>query len=873
MESYTASTTLAVKNELATAIELDIKLLGDLGKLLKDIASINAFGGMAKQIGSITTAFGKAAGNAERFGKIYSDVADGAGKLSGVVSQTNELAAAAREAATAERELATASGRVRGPGGARSPEREGRPRAGFSHAGMDMMMGGAILEGMGREILGGVADIIKPAAGYQHQVELLRVMGMLPDEIAAAEKAAWKDRVATASPEKALAAIGEMRGVLGSTEEAIKFMPNMLRLQSTMEAETGKHQEGLAYQAILAVENLGGTVDPKTRKIDSERAEKYLDVLSRIAILTHGKLGPQELLGFAKQAGFVARNITPQGLMELAPIMQGMGAQKAGTALTAMNAQIVNGIMPERVYEDWKTYGLVDKNKVRGDKLGMHLAKGAILHEDDWMDANGNKQSGFKTNPVAWMENTLIPRLEELKFSPEKQNEIISHMMARQTGGRIAVEIANSLTQIHRDYENMQKNMGATAFDELIRNDFPMQLQRFGASLETFETAAGGSALPMIAEGLNSVSTELDNLADWARDNPGTVRELVKWAGALGLVATTVGGLLVFGGSISMLAGILASPIAGPITLIATALGLLAVAAITAEADLAKKDKTTGLMSETAAEHSKDDPSRDRGWVGYFSDSARLDDIEDNEFERWEDNTIAGFKEWRANFKASFEAWQSETSDALRGIPSAIGNYFMEDVNDFKSWGTKIAAEWKQWDMEVLAQIGEFGQNLWTGFTTMLSNISKAIIAYMKDLPNNLFASVAEISPGSAQDVGKKAGEAASTGWGWLWNSGTAAGAGAAAIRGPVAPPAAQSTNQGSSDPAGFRAQVAAAQAQQPPIHIQPGQAVFNIDGRTIATAIMEYMARQPGGPNVGPTDFNTAGMFSPAGTSTGMAW
>jgi hypothetical protein len=54
-------------------------------------------------------------------------------------------------------------------------------------------------------------------------------------------------------------------------------------------------------------------------------------------------------------------------------------------------------------------------------------------------------------------------------------------------------------------------------------------------------------------------------------------------------------------------------------------------------------------------------------------------------------------------------------------------------------------------------------------------------------------------------------------------------------------------------------------------VQVQPGKVVINLDGRTIATAVMEFMARQTGGPNTGPADFNSAGRLTPAGTQSGV--
>lgn len=64
----------------------------------------------------------------------------------------------------------------------------------------------------------------------------------------------------------------------------------------------------------------------------------------------------------------------------------------------------------------------------------------------------------------------------------------------------------------------------------------------------------------------------------------------------------------------------------------------------------------------------------------------------------------------------------------------------------------------------------------------------------------------------------------------------------------------------------------ASAKPKDTSIQVQPGQVVVQLDSRTIATAVIEFMARQPGGPNTGPTDFNSSQFYSPSGMFTGAA-
>ena len=86
--------------------------------------------------------------------------------------------------------------------------------------------------------------------------------------------------------------------------------------------------------------------------------------------------------------------------------------------------------------------------------------------------------------------------------------------------------------------------------------------------------------------------------------------------------------------------------------------------------------------------------------------------------------------------------------------------------------------------------------------------------------------------------------------------------------------PVAGTTGAPSADPAGFHAAIKALQdkpATTPHVQIEGVPVTLNLDGRTLAEAVMRFMQRMPGGPNAGTSDFNTGQFFTPAGTPIGQ--
>jgi hypothetical protein len=890
MEAYTAQTTLSVVNELGDALKLNAQLGNDLQAVLDSLGKLNPFakqtagaekagtafkaatdamvdfgaagelatasaegiGAIAAEIKGISTAARQAAKQMVDFGTAAelatvemvdfgaaAELAVGStAGMSTMVADMDKLALATKDAAIATVDLGAAQ-ELLGKATAMPPPLSSRlPRAPRQEqpgpveperrrggtAGFEMMFAGSILEGVGRGMAGALEDVIKPAMGYEHQVELLRVMGLLPDEIARAENAAWKDRIATANPAQALQAIGELRGVLGDTGEAIKFMPEMLKLQTVMQATTGRHQEGLAYTTIKAIENLGGSTsfnkETGKQEIDPAKVLQYTDVITRMAILTHGKVDPNEILAFAKQAGPVARLMTPDALMQLAPIIQAMGASRAGTALSSLNTQIVGGVMPERVAKEWEKLHLLDMKHVHATKMGIKVDEGGVKAEALW-----------KTNPIAWIATELVPAMQKAGLSNEEQQSKIMRLMGRQTSVRVVSDILSLAPQIARDFQQMQGNMGSGAYEDFVKNDPTLQLQRVTSSFETFETAVGKAAVSLgadsiVANVLGTLADGLDALGQWANDNPDLTEDLIYLVGALSVFAVVAGTILMVGGAMAMLAGALALPLMTPILLIVaalTALGALYFAPsmkhprteAKVEEDMAKAG-VTGLGGDMWYRLTHVDALKS----GLETFGAAMGMIPQllysiaEHFPRFVSIVLDWFSGLGPKMKDLISAigvifsplvvaitaigyaasgliyvinhWSEITgyvSGRLSAAWAAVKKFFFDlpfaaisGFNSAMKWvhdtsaafgrallalpGAIVAAVPK-----ILASILDFGAKLWTGFQTMLSNLMAQILGFLKALPGQLMTNLTGINPSAALS---SAGSAAHSATGWL---------------------------------------------------------------------------------------------------------
>lgn len=374
-------------------------------------------------------------------------------------------------------------------------------------------LSGAIMGGLGFMGLKAIEGAVDPAKEYVHQLEMAKIAGMSQLEIAEATKAAWQTTgtVMSSSVSDNIKVIGELRTVLGNTEEAVRFMPGMQKLGDVLQSMTGKKAEGLAYTTMTAIEQMGGTVDPRTGQIDPERAQRMIDLMTKASIATHGKVSPQEWSMFAKQASGVVKNMSPEDLiMNMAPIIQEMGGARAGTALTSMYQQIVGGVMPQRVVADWEKFGLIDMNKVSATRTGVRVGQGGIVGEDV-----------FKANPLQWVESVLIPHLEKQGIKQEQISDEIMRLFSRQTSQREASIMATQLVRIHKDVAMAQSAMGtAPSYDELMESDPYMASKQAEAQWENLKVVFGLEVIPILIPALHKFGEAMHGLTTFFRNNP-----------------------------------------------------------------------------------------------------------------------------------------------------------------------------------------------------------------------------------------------------------------------------------------------------------------------------------------------------------------
>lgn len=407
---------------------------------------------------------------------------------------------------------------------------------GFNRLGVAIAGVGASLAGSG--LLSGMGALVKHGQELVNQQQTLRAAGLTQVEIAHSTARAWAvtRQVAGTTVADNLKAIGELRTVFGHLEEAEQFLPHFQRLAVTLGAVTGRDPGNAAYQAARFMELTGGVFRPGTRDVDPAAMQRNMERMTQVVVATHGRVGPQELLNFAQQAGQYARGMSPEALYGTLPtVIQAMGGHRAGTAVTAMGQMVTGGILPQRIVADLQRFGLIDMSKVTKTRTGVRVGPGGI---------RGSER--FMADPFGWFTEVFMPALEKGGVRTQKEFlEWIGRLFGRQTAQRLGAEFYQGLQQIMRDKHLIAQALTGGAGWEEIQKRPDIAFKALHASLENLLTALGAPAVPVAAKAALTLARGINALAGVAERHPDLAKTLTLMTAGLGAGLVAIGGLAV----------------------------------------------------------------------------------------------------------------------------------------------------------------------------------------------------------------------------------------------------------------------------------------------------------------------------------------
>jgi hypothetical protein len=401
--------------------------------------------------------------------------------------------------------------------------------------------GGALL-GVGAAGLTVVGKMIKPAAEYAHQLQLMNVTGMKHLEIIKATKAAWDaaKTVPTANAAENLAAIRELRMVFGDTGHAIQYMPVVQRMQGVLSNLLGGNAGDQAYTIAKALEMKGAVKDPG-------QFSAQADMITKAMIASGGKVSGNDFLsafkyGRAATTGWndaFAYTILPTLIQEMKTNGgSGGGSGGPGNALMSMYAAVVGGTIPQKSLKVWEKLGLLDPSKIVWTKT--HSAKG--------VEPGGIMGSAmFQANPFEWTQKVLAPALAKAGYNtPEKQKEALQYLFPNRTSGFVATQMLEQPWKFKRDQGLIAQASGIDAYNQLLKSDPMMAEMALQKQWNNLQAQLAFTIMPKLIKGFTWLTDEMEKMTKWAKNHTTTVKVLM-WS-FIGLSAS-----MAFGGAVLLL--------------------------------------------------------------------------------------------------------------------------------------------------------------------------------------------------------------------------------------------------------------------------------------------------------------------------------
>ncbi|WOJ89849.1 hypothetical protein RZS28_00600 [Methylocapsa polymorpha] len=334
-----------------------------------------------------------------------------------------------------------------------------------------------------------------------------------------------------------LKTFNELRSVVGA-EEAEKIAPWSAKLEAIIGNSTGKSAEGEGFKLWRAMEMTGRSIS------DVAGTQKLADALAKNIIGSGGKLDANIYQTMAKRAGVAWAKADPEFLAgPMSVVGADLGGDTAGTTLMSLYQSISGAttLSKQQAQVLWDA-GMLKSGYATKDEGGrINVKPGGILGSEVGMH-----------NPYAWVNDVLIPHLDQL-YGGDKAGEEMA--LAKLGRNRNVTRILTMFSdpgfkeQIDKDLAQWKQahSIDQSYADFTTRNPLGVQ-KAFWAQLESFKQAVGAPMQQTIVPFIKDLTGAITSLGAAANAHPQLAASLATATGG------AMGGALM-GGTVGMLGG------------------------------------------------------------------------------------------------------------------------------------------------------------------------------------------------------------------------------------------------------------------------------------------------------------------------------
>ena len=345
-----------------------------------------------------------------------------------------------------------------------------------------------------------------------------------------------------------LSLVGMLMAILQRPGQSINALPEFARFGQVLGAFNHGDAGTELFAAMRGGEFRGVLSAPGSDDIDASRLAKFLKELAATDIISHGSIGPNEILQMLRGGGISGATIDDESLFaDQMSLRMALGAQ-AGTALQGFGQQFSGGKMSQAAANLLAAMGLIkDPRKVVSFGIGQEMFLPGSMAQGD-LDLATDK-------PAEFVEKVLLPRMKaflsgttgvnmdtvglfggkrmQAEFrsaikhmetegyataTPERQQQmelrLAQTLASRITGGKEIAEIIRNFPLITRDREAWLKQMNGPDPYQVLEGTSPLQAQKAaGAAWGAMGIAWARLAEPGIVAGLQGATAFANALA------------------------------------------------------------------------------------------------------------------------------------------------------------------------------------------------------------------------------------------------------------------------------------------------------------------------------------------------------------------------
>jgi len=422
-------------------------------------------------------------------------------------------------------------------------QRMGAARAALTRTqavGSNMAVGGLAAMATGQHVLGALSPTIDEAKAFQTQVAQLRAMGvgdaMVTDAVTFAR---GMDIMGTSATEN-LKLLKESYSVLRDMHEAEQVSPYLARMRFGIDTvmANGGHGEGHGANAEAMFMDLLKVAELRGAAKDPTRLKQVLDFATQAYVASGGLVRPDDLLNMIKTGGIAAKQLDDtQFFFGMLHTMQEMGGHRTGTGLATAYQNWAAGRTTQQSAEELVQLGLVKPGSVKYGKTG-HVTK---LLPDALKDGDL-----YRTNPFEFLMTRVIPKLNpDGKLSDSQVISKINALFSGRKGGDLFASLYMERANIAKHLAAGPRAYGVDPLYDEARQTAAGQEAELLARKSDLYRELGTQLLPVYVSGLQKLTHAIRALTGWNQSHPMLAKGILIIAGSLGVLMTTVGGLMV----------------------------------------------------------------------------------------------------------------------------------------------------------------------------------------------------------------------------------------------------------------------------------------------------------------------------------------